>query len=921
MRFFRFRFRLRRLFGMLCVCTFLLAVGLSGFAGRSPVLAQPSEQGVVDVTQLVQTGINRYQAGAYSAALEPWKVAYDAYEATQDLPALAIVSENLARAYQQMGQTATEIEYWDRSIATIQTLGDRPKLGRLMTEQAQAYSRLGQQRRAIAILCGGDIEDDPSITDSGTVIAIDAIREVKTCVANSALQIAEIAEDKRGQVAALGSLGEAYRLTGEAEKALIYLEQGRAVSLEIGNPALQSATLNSLGNTVASLAQVNYRRANEADARGDQEAARPLQTKAVEFNEQAVDYFKQSYDLASIEPDMAAQMRSLLSLIPAYERADNSAAAQHERSLALQLLAQLPDSQTKAFAAIQLADMLAPLPVRQSQALLNAMPLTRAVAAESADLLNQAQQIGEAIENPRVVSFALGKLGNLDERASRYAQALEKTQAARLAADQNLAARDSLYLWEWQLARIYSAQGNPVAAAQAYRQSVSLLEQIRSDILNANRDLQFDFRDTVEPIYRQYVALNLTAVPEEVSLSTGEQAFAELDTALTTLDSLKVAELQSYFANDCVIVPTATRVDEVGNSAATAVFSTAILEKSSDSKQLVAIASFPDGRKKISQISVTQSEIEAQINQFRRTLESGRSEYISEYDYGPSQQLYQWLIEPFEQELANVETLVFVNDGLLRSVPMAALHDGQQFLIEKFAVATTPSLTLTAPERIARPTNLNALLMGVSEPSQVPGRSFSALQAVNEELAMVSQQFPKSDVLLNQDFSLAALRQTLAAKDYRILHMATHGTFGFEPEDNFVVMGAKQSGAAGDFNETLTISELDTLIREVSDPTRAAIELLTLTACETAIGDNRSTLGLAGVAIRAGVRSAIATLWSVSDDASAALIAQFYDNLKSPELTKAQAMQQAQIAMLRSDDFVEQHPYRWAPFILIGNWL
>jgi CHAT domain-containing protein len=905
----RFRFHAHRTFLLICTCTLLLTVWLGSFSSQPQFTARAN-----DTQVLVQTGVEQYESGHFADAVEPWLAAYVVYETTQDLPALAIVSENLARVYQQMGQTSTEIDYWERAIAATQTLGDRPKLGRLLSEQAQAYSRLGQHRRAIAILCGS---------------------ETNICVENSALHIAEAAEDKTGQVAALGSLGEAYRLSGDAEKALTYLEQGGAIARELGDPVLESAILNSLGNTAASLAQVNYRRASEAEARGDREATRPLQTKATEFNAQAIEHFRQSYELALTQQDASAQVRSLLSLIPAHERAEQSAEAQQYRELALAALNQLPDSQVKAFAAIQLADFLEPLNIRQSQILLNSTP--PAAASEATALLNQALATGEAIENSRVISFALGKLGNLDERSERYAEALKKTQAARLAADQDLAARDSLYLWEWQLARILKAQNNLSGSAQAYSQSIALLEQIRSDILSANRDLQFDFRDTVEPIYRQYAELNLKDVPEAVALTAGEQAFTELDTALTTLDSLKVAELQSYFANDCVIVPTATRVDAVGDSRATAVFSTAIFGSSltadvpsshmqtgvrsidsSSVKELAVIVSFPDGSKKISQISVSQTDIESQINQFRITLEKGLYQSIGEYNYSPSQQLYKWIIAPFEQDLANIETLVFVNDGLLRSVPMAALHDGQQFLIEKFAVATTPSLTLTAPERIKRPTELSALLMGVSEQPKVLGRSFDALQAVDAELASVAEQFPDSKVLMNQAFSLAALREALAAKDYRILHMATHGTFGFEPEDNFVVTGAKQVGEAEDFNETLTIGELDELIRSVSDPTREAIELLTLTACETAIGDNRSTLGLAGVAIRAGVRSAIATLWSVSDNSSAELISQFYDNLQNPELTKAKAMQQAQIAMLTSD---KVHPYRWAPFILIGNWL
>lgn len=881
-----FRFRIRPVFLILCVCTLLTTLCLGNFSKRLQPIAYAT-----DARQLVQTGIELYQTGDFLEAVEPWQLAYEAYQTTQDFPALAVVSENLARAYQQMGQTSEEIAYWEQAIATIQTLGNQRKLNRLLTEQAQAYSRLGQHRRAIAILCGSETEP---------------------CKLGSALQIAKEAGDHKGQVAALGSLGEAYRLSGGTQTALDYLKQGHALSRELSEPALEAAILNSLGNVSVSLAQVNYRRADEAQGRGDRLEAKPLQSQANKFNTQAIKHFQQSYDLALAQQDIKAQLQALLSLIPAYERGENLSEAHRHQELALFALNQLPNSQIKAFAAIKLANFLEPLEIRNSQTQLNSTSLTPSVESQATTLLNQAVAIGEAIENPRVISFALGKLGNLDERFGRYAAALEKTYKARLAADQNLAARDSLYLWDWQLGRIYKKQGKLKDSAQAYGKTIALLEQIRNDILNANRDLQFDFRDALEPIYRQYAELNLQTVPNQVRLKQGEKAFKELDTALITLDSLKVAQLQSYFANDCVIVPTQTRTDAVGQSTATAVFSTAIWED-----KLMVIVSLPDGSKKIAQIPVEQKNLEAQINEFRNSLELGVRDYL--FNFQPAQKVYQWLIQPFESDLKDVKTLVFVNDGLLRSVPMAALHDGRQFLIEKFALATTPSLTLTTPEKVERQA-LTALLMGVSEPSQVPERAFSALLWVEEELDLVSEQLPSSQTLLNQEFSIEALRQTLAEKDYRILHIATHGTFGFEPDDNFVVVGAKQRGEGSQFNQKLTIGKLDELIREINDPTREPIELLTLTACETAIGSNRATLGLAGVAIRAGVRSAIATLWSVGDESTAELISQFYAKLQDPTLTKAEALQQAQIATLKSDDLVKAHPYRWAPFILIGNW-
>lgn len=99
---------------------------------------------------------------------------------------------------------------------------------------------------------------------------------------------------------------------------------------------------------------------------------------------------------------------------------------------------------------------------------------------------------------------------------------------------------------------------------------------------------------------------------------------------------------------------------------------------------------------------------------------------------------------------------------------------------------------------------------------------------------------------------------------------------------------------------------------------RRPIEILILSACQTAAGDKRAALGLAGVAVRSGARSTIATLWSVQDNSTAELITHFYAALKQPGITRAEALRQAQLSLLRSLDY--QHPYYWAPFVLVGNW-
>jgi CHAT domain-containing protein len=893
MRLPRFRSRIRRSLALLCVCTLCLTLWLSHPSQSEPAVAQAT-----DAQELVQIGVDRYYAGDFPGAIEQWQFAYEVYDATQDLAALAIVSENLARAYQQTGQSTEEIHYWERAIEIAQAQEEHQKLGQLKTAQAQGYSRQGQHRRAIAILCGN--EEWPA---------------QGACLNGTAIQIAEQTDDRAGRVAAIGSLAESYRQSGQTKKALEILRQGQKLSPELENPALEAAILNSLGNTLSSLAQIAYYRADLArdeNALDSAEVTR-FQTQAHEFNQEAIQSFQRSYELSQSQQDKNTQLRALLSLIPALEQSHQSAEADRVWQQAQQLIRQLPNSQLKAFGAIKLADFLEKSAIRPTRTKQLATCPASFVKSQSADLLEQARKIGQDLNNPRVMAFAWGKLGNLDERCGVYDAALEKTQFARRAAEQ---AQDSLYLWEWQTGRILKAQKKLGEAAKAYAQAVESLEKVRSSILSASRDLQFDFRDTVEPLYRQYATLKLEAVPNAVILPKDTTLSKELDTALVAIDSLKVAELQNYFANDCVIVPVAQRVDEVGDSVATAVLSTAMFQD-----HLAVILSLPDNSKKFAQINRARGNLVSLIKRFRIDLEEGRYQLPNEYDLSPAQELYTILVKPFEADLAGIKTLVFVNDGLLRSIPMAALHDGQGFLIEKFAVATTPSLTLTTPQRLDRP-SLNALLLGLSESSEIPERPFSELPAVETELTTVSQQLPNSKILLNEAFSIESLQQALKQSDYRILHIATHGTFGFDPEENFVVTGAKKPTENGKFyNETLTIGELENVIRAVNDPTRAPIELLTLTACETAIGDDRATLGLAGVAIRAGVRSAIATLWSVNADSPAELISQFYENLQDPTLTKAEALQKAQVAMLHSDNYTNNHPFHWAPFILIGNWL
>jgi len=246
--------------------------------------------------------------------------------------------------------------------------------------------------------------------------------------------------------------------------------------------------------------------------------------------------------------------------------------------------------------------------------------------------------------------------------------------------------------------------------------------------------------------------------------------------------------------------------------------------------------------------------------------------------------------------------LVFVPDGALRTIPMAALHDGERFLVQQYAIAITPGLNLTDPRPLRRD-QVKVLALGLTESVQ----DFPGLPYVSGELKAIHELFGGRS-LLNQDFVAARVEEELRRQPFSIVHIASHGHFGKEVEDTFLLT----------FDARLTMDRLGDyvgLFRFREEP----LDLLTLSACETAAGDDRAALGLAGIAIRAGARSALATLWHVSDPTSYRLVVEFYRRLQTPGVSRASALQAAQLALLGDPRY--DHPCYWAPFLLINNWL
>ncbi|WP_448564227.1 CHAT domain-containing protein [Trichothermofontia sp.] len=291
----------------------------------------------------------------------------------------------------------------------------------------------------------------------------------------------------------------------------------------------------------------------------------------------------------------------------------------------------------------------------------------------------------------------------------------------------------------------------------------------------------------------------------------------------------------------------------------------------------------------------------------------------------PAQQVYQWLIAPFATELdaQGIDTLLMCVGPGLRSIPFAVLHDGQQYLVEKYNFSLIPAFNLLAT-RYQPLQSAQVLAMGASEFSQL-----NDLPAVPLELGTIAQVLWPGKVLLNQEFTPSALVNQRQRQPFAIVHLATHAEF--QP-------GTLDQSYIQFWDQRLGLNQIPTL--NLGSP---PVQLLVLSACRTALGDRQVELGFAGLAVEAGVESAIASLWYVSDVATLVLMRQFYQDLKQSPI-KAEALRQAQVALLQgrtklsTHDPIQQqlqtplppevaafanqpltHPYYWAAFTVIGS--
>lgn len=867
-------------------------------------------QNIKSPVKLAQQGKEYYAAGQLDRAIETWQQAAAAYEVAEDEAGSRESYLNTATAQQALGLYSRSCD----SLLSAFSLTDKVSCDRVIEDAQTIESQL---------------EQDVPLNEEAKSIWLPGIAAI------------EAQPDEPDKVQGLLRFGDYLRASGYPRVASQALELGLASTKELGDTTQQTSALLSLGNAQRAIAiqQQNKFSAQTtvldvvANSDGTAESALAAYQPALNYYQQAaitpgsLDSTKAQLNRLSLLLDIQeywqgaiADFNNNLDFLEIDDRdflqqiSDGSVTLQEEldRELTGQISqaiaeiepeAQLPTTRGGIYGRINLAQSL----MRNGQG-------DRDTAQILATAIEQANQIG----NPTAEAEAMGYLGSLYQQQGQYQEAQRLTESSLQLAT-TAEHPEIAYRWNAQLGEILAAQGKRDRALSAYETSFNTIRSLRSDLATT----------PVEPIFRKYVSLLLQSEPTAPQLAQ----------ARDVLESLQIATLDNFFRDPCSEVseePVA--IDDVDPQAA--VIYPILLQD-----RLEVILTLPGKPlRRYTTPDLTQQEVQNTIQQLRRSaltnpgfaeeirgvrgnpqatqtiaqLQTSLDKSLQENILPPAYKLYSWLVEPAEAEIeaSKVKTLVFVLDGSLRNIPMSLLYDRQkqQYLIEKdYDIALSSGLRLTSPRPLKRQP-IKVLAAGVT--GGFPAYRFPPIPKVEDELNTIESIFDQSEILLNQEFTEASLGQKLQESDFPVVHLATHGQFGSTADRTFILSGTKQGSPLIDVNQ------FDNLLRAGNLKRSQPIELLVLSACNTAQGDSEAILGLAGVAVRAGARSTIATLWSADDEATANLMGKFYTNLsQDTEISKAKALRAAQLELLAESDSQYRHPFYWAPFVLVGNWL
>lgn len=760
------------------------------------------------------------------------------------------------------GHPAQALKAWEQATRLYRQLKQTESITGSLINEALAHQALGQNYLACTSLSSAlDLSQQICPNPTQGPASADPTTLSK--------ELPTVPPNKLNAIA-LQNLGDVLRLSGSIDQA----KQALLAALAMANDANLDRIRLSLANTHRDI----HTRSQEqylffGDPLSKKQALASAQTNA----NKAINLYEQVGEAGLSEAGLKAQLNQLRLLIalkesefPSLESSTNSVESLAEYLSTVDYSFNNPIE--TVYAQLNLTESLlklAPeLPISGQSALARAESIAQSALAT-------AQQTTD----DRARSYAFGTLAKVHQKQGDSRQAIAELKRG-LQIAQSTSAWDIAYQWQELLGLLYQASGNRGESIEYFEAAVNSLDQVRGSILAANPDFQFSFREQVTPIYKEYMRL---------LMDNGNPGLGKV---IQTNERLQIAQLENFL--QC------GKLDLVAlNEVRTASSATIIhlIDLGNQVELIVHTANgdyhryTPDAKK------LTAALNNLLVNLQTESLPASNKDLIQEY----SKAVYNLIVAPIKNNgwIPQNGTLVFVLDESLQALPPGILYDGEHYLVESYDVAITPTAQLRPPKPLSKG-QFSSLIGALSERAPTYTKGLPTLPEVTAEVEGIEQTMRSTETLLNQEFTVNGLQQ---ADSHPIVHLSTHAQFSSDRDQTLILA----------WDKPIKLEQFNQILKNQEN-----IELLVLSACQTAKGDKRSVLGLAGIAAQAGARSTLASLWLVDSAATTKLMGAFYQNLKQGK-TKSAALREAQLSLLATPEY--NHPYYWSGFVLLGSWI
>ena len=878
----------------------LVFVALAGILGMvSPpdlalmtAQAQITQDRKAEADRLNSQGIHQCQTGQCEAAMQSFQNALTIYREIKNRQDEGNALGNLGSAYYSLGKYDKAINFQLQRLAIAREIKDRLGEGAALGSLGNAYNSLGKYDKAIEF----------------HMQALAILREIK---------------NRNGEGLVLGNLGNTYRNLGKYDKAIEFHMQRLVIAREIKDRLGEGIALGNLGNAYYSLGKydkvIEFQLQSLAIAREIKDRlgeGQSLGNLGIAYSslgkyDKAIEFHLQYLAIAREIKDRLGEGNALGNLGNAY-----SSLGKYDKAIEFQL--------QRLAIAREIKDRLG-----EGNALGNLGNAYSSLGKYDKAIEFQLQRLAIAreIKDRNGEMYGLHNLGYTYRNLNRDQEAIISYQQA-LTIAREIGDRSIEGYALSNLGDVLSKAKRPELAILFYKQSINVREAIRKDISKLDKDIQKSYLATVEYTYRNLADRLLQ-----------QNRIIE---ALQVLDLLKVQELEDYLKNikgsdrsaqgvrllapekalsDKLLAVSfdnapsinqqlenqiqqlpKTEINKVPDYLNQIPKGTVLLYPFILGDRLEIILFVPNNLPIRRTANITKEKLETLVTDFK----AGLIDKVSEDYKEPAVAIYDLLIKPIEAELTQTQTqtILYAPDGILRYVPLAALYDGKQWLAEKYRISNLIAYTLT--DFAAKPKSQPSILAGAfggKAGEQKFGQN--ALPATIKEVQAIANSFQNSVTLTEENFSRQAIESQF--KNHNILHLATHAEFNTgAPDNSFIIFGN------GD----------KIRLNEITDWQIPNVNLIILSACQTGIGklgDGVEILGFGYQVQKAGAKNAIASLWSVDDQGTQALMEAFYRELKKGDVTSTEALHRARIALIKSTNY--NHPNYWSAFFAIGNGL